>query len=139
MSISMGNGLDADCLEKQELVNWLCHLFPEEVRDLSLLQLRTIKNIVRGEDGSLGNGLFYYDTPLNDDRVRAIVMGCSDTTGAGVRVINILNKNGYVTVGKLLKLDGESGRIRGMRNCGEKSAQIIENVIANIKAQCNIK
>lgn len=140
MLFSNVTDLDADCLEKQELATWLCRLCPEEVRCLSLVQLRSIRDIVCGEgDRVLGNGIFHYDTPICDDRVRVIVQKNAYIEGAAVRVLNILNRNGYVTVGKLLKLDGESARIRKMRNCGEKSAQIIECVIADIKTECEIK
>lgn len=134
------NKEDAEAyLKKQELVKWLCRFSVNEAEQLTLEQLRMIKNIVDDKTSYQPKRLM----PVNkekkecntEDKLYNLIDKYTNTDGATNRIYNILRRNNFNTTEDLLMLDGDGERIRRMRNCGETSARIIESAIEALKAE----
>ncbi len=128
-------------LQKQELVKWLSNLSFYNANQLSVEQLRMIKDIVDGKiDCSpckperVGlNSVAGKEIDRQSDKLYNCIDKYTNNESLAVKIYNILHRNGYCTVEDLLELDGDAERIRLMRNCGEASARIIEEAIKDLK------
>ena len=128
-------------LQKQELVKWLRNLSFYEANQLSVEQLRVIKDIVDEKidcspckSGKVGfDRVAGKEIDRQNDKLYNCIHKYTNNNGLTVKIYNVLRRNGYCTTEDLLELDGEAQRIRLMRNCGEATARIIEGAIADLK------